>query len=39
MSFEAIESDDDKAMVEELGDLLLQVVFHSQIKRMKEALI
>jgi len=31
--FEAIESDDDKAMLEELGDLLLQVVFHSQIKK------
>ncbi|WP_457621687.1 nucleoside triphosphate pyrophosphohydrolase [Persephonella sp.] len=31
--FEAIESDDDEAMIEELGDLLLQVVFHSQIKK------
>jgi len=31
--FEAIEKNDQKAMVEELGDLLLQVVFHSQIKK------
>ncbi|WP_293444944.1 nucleoside triphosphate pyrophosphohydrolase [Persephonella sp.] len=31
--FEAIEKNDEKAMVEELGDLLLQVVFHSQIKK------
>ncbi len=30
---EAIEEDNDEAMVEELGDLLLQVVFHSQIKK------
>ncbi|WP_457643212.1 nucleoside triphosphate pyrophosphohydrolase [Persephonella sp.] len=30
---EAIENDDDSAMVEELGDVLLQVVFHSQIKK------
>ncbi|WP_457628320.1 nucleoside triphosphate pyrophosphohydrolase [Persephonella sp.] len=30
---EAIEKDDNKAMVEELGDVLLQVVFHSQIKK------
>src|SRR5690606_37417328 len=28
---EAIEAGDDQALVEELGDLLLQVVFHSQI--------
>ncbi len=31
--FEAIEKNDDQGMVEELGDLLLQVVFHSQIKK------
>lgn len=31
--FEAIEQDDDEKMVEELGDILLQVVFHSQIKK------
>lgn len=30
---EAIEKDDDKEMIEELGDVLLQVVFHSQIKK------
>ena len=30
---EAIEANDDKAMIEELGDVLLQVVFHSQIKK------
>lgn len=30
---EAIEEDNDEAMIEELGDLLLQVVFHSQIKK------
>ena len=30
---EAIENNDNKAMVEELGDLLLQVLFHSQIKK------
>ena len=30
---EAIEENDDKAMIEELGDVLLQVVFHSQIKK------
>ncbi|MEZ0323358.1 MAG: nucleoside triphosphate pyrophosphohydrolase [Hydrogenothermaceae bacterium] len=30
---EAIEEDDDEKMVEELGDVLLQVVFHSQIKK------
>ncbi len=30
---EAIEEDNDEAMVEELGDVLLQVVFHSQIKK------
>ena len=29
--FEAVENDDDYNMKEELGDLLLQVVFHSQI--------
>ncbi|MBN2369696.1 MAG: nucleoside triphosphate pyrophosphohydrolase [Vicinamibacteria bacterium] len=28
---EAIDDEDDRALVEELGDLLLQVVFHSQI--------
>lgn len=31
--FEAIEEGDDEKMVEELGDVLLQVVFHSQIKK------
>ena len=30
---EAIEENNDTAMVEELGDLLLQVLFHSQIKK------
>jgi tetrapyrrole methylase family protein/MazG family protein len=30
---EAIEENDNEAMVEELGDVLLQVVFHSQIKK------
>jgi len=30
---EAIEKDDNQAMCEELGDVLLQVVFHSQIKK------
>jgi tetrapyrrole methylase family protein/MazG family protein len=30
---EAIEENNDKAMIEELGDVLLQVVFHSQIKK------
>ena len=32
---EAIEQNDDEAMIEELGDVLLQVVFHSQIKKDK----
>ena len=31
--FEAIEENNDEAMIEELGDVLLQVVFHSQIKK------
>lgn len=30
---EAIEENNDEAMIEELGDVLLQVVFHSQIKK------
>ncbi len=30
---EAIENNDNQAMIEELGDVLLQVVFHSQIKK------
>ncbi len=30
---EAIEENDNQAMIEELGDVLLQVVFHSQIKK------
>ena len=30
---EAIEKDDTKGIIEELGDVLLQVVFHSQIKK------
>ena len=32
---EAIDKEDDEAMIEELVDLLLQVVFHSQIKKDK----
>ncbi|SNZ11105.1 tetrapyrrole methylase family protein / MazG family protein [Persephonella hydrogeniphila] len=31
--FEAIEKNDNEAILEELGDLLLQVVFHAQIKK------
>jgi MazG family protein len=34
---DAIESRDDQEMVEELGDLLLQVVFHSQLARERGA--
>lgn len=34
---EAIDSGDDNAICEELGDLLLQVVFHSQIARERGA--
>jgi uncharacterized protein YabN with tetrapyrrole methylase and pyrophosphatase domain len=34
---DAIESRDDHEMVEELGDLLLQVVFHSQLARERGA--
>ncbi len=30
---EAIEKNDNEAMIEELGDVLLQVIFHSQIKK------
>ncbi len=30
---EAIDEDDEEGMIEELGDVLLQVVFHSQIKK------
>ena len=30
---EAIEKNDNRAMIEELGDLLLQILFHSQIKK------
>ncbi|MCL2787553.1 MAG: nucleoside triphosphate pyrophosphohydrolase [Micrococcales bacterium] len=33
---EAIEDADDAAMCEELGDLLLQVVFHSEIARVEQ---
>lgn len=31
--FEAIEEENDEKIIEELGDLLLQVVFHSQMKK------
>jgi MazG family protein len=34
---DAIETHDDQEMVEELGDLLLQVVFHSQLGRERGA--
>ena len=34
---EAIEAGDDEAMVEELGDLLLQVIFHCQMARERKA--
>jgi uncharacterized protein YabN with tetrapyrrole methylase and pyrophosphatase domain len=34
---DAIESRDDQEMAEELGDLLLQVVFHSQLARERKA--
>jgi len=34
---DAIEADDDHEMVEELGDLLLQVVFHAQLARERGA--
>jgi MazG family protein len=34
---DAIEADDDQEMVEELGDLLLQVVFHCQLARERHA--
>jgi len=34
---DAIEAGDDKEMVEELGDLLLQVVFHAQMARERGA--
>src|SRR5437899_12783405 len=34
---DAIESRDDHEMVEELGDLLLQVVFHAQMARERGA--
>jgi len=34
---DAIESADDHEIMEELGDLLLQVVFHCQIAREREA--
>jgi MazG family protein len=34
---DAIEADDDVEMVEELGDLLLQVVFHSQLAKERGA--
>ena len=33
---DAIESDDDEEMLEELGDLLLQVVFHAQMARERK---
>ena len=34
---DAIESDDDDEMLEELGDLLLQVVFHAQMAKERKA--
>ncbi|MEB3198807.1 MAG: nucleoside triphosphate pyrophosphohydrolase [Candidatus Sericytochromatia bacterium] len=34
---EAIDADDDQAMAEELGDVLLQVVLHAQIAEEREA--
>jgi MazG family protein len=34
---DAIEADDDHEMMEELGDLLLQVVFHSQLGKERKA--
>ena len=34
---EAIETHDDEGMLEELGDLLLQIVFHSQLARERNA--
>ncbi|MCS7089151.1 MAG: MazG family protein [Verrucomicrobiota bacterium] len=34
---EAIESEDDAALLEELGDVLLQVVFHAQVARERGA--
>jgi len=34
---DAIEADDDQAMEEELGDLLLQIVFHAQMARERGA--
>ena len=34
---EAIDKEDDEAMKEELGDVLLQVVFHSQIAKERKA--
>lgn len=34
---DAIESRDDQLMVEELGDLLLQIVFHAQLARERQA--
>ena len=34
---EAIEAGDDEALVEELGDLLLQVIFHCQMARERKA--
>src|SRR6266480_634235 len=34
---DAIEADDDHEMIEELGDLLLQVVFHCQLARERGA--
>src|SRR5258706_6312827 len=34
---DAIEAGDDQEMLEELGDLLLQVVFHCQLARERQA--
>lgn len=36
-AIEAINEDDSEALKEELGDVLLQVVFHSQIEKEKQA--
>src|SRR3954465_6510926 len=36
---DAIEARDDQEMIEELGDLLLQVVFHCQLARERKAFV
>ena len=37
--FEAIDNEDDWHMIEELGDILLQVLLHSSIGKKKDILI